>query len=115
MYLLLKELLSGEIFAAASEISRRSTLLGAVLISLPLMSILALVWLYRDTKDIDEVAALSLSILWLIAPSVVFFVVLPLALRNGVSFWGALAAACAAAAVSYAVWIWVTHRIGLDL
>ena len=115
MYLLLKALLSGAIVAAASEISRRSSLLGAVLISLPLMSILALVWLYRDTKDVEEVTALSWSILWVVAPSVVFFVVLPLALRSGVAFWPGLAAACAATALSYAVWIWVTRRIGLNL
>jgi hypothetical protein len=101
--------------AAASELARRSSLLGAVVISLPLMSILALVWLYRDTGDTAEVAALSWSILWVIAPSVVFFVVLPLALRNGAEFWLALIVACAATAASYAIWVWLARRVGLDL
>ena len=114
VYVLLKALLSGAIVAAASEVARRSSLLGAVLISLPLMSILALVWLYRDTRDTGEVASLSWSILLVIAPSVVFFVVLPLALRNDAGFWVALSVACAATAVSYAVWIWIARRIGLD-
>jgi len=115
VYVLLKALLSGAIVAAASEVARRSSLLGAVLISLPLMSILALVWLYRDTRDTDEIASLSWSILWVIAPSVVFFVVLPLVLRNGAGFWPALAVACAATALCYVFWIWIARRIGLDL
>ena len=115
MYLLLKAVLSGAIVAAASEIARRSSVLGAVLVSLPLLSILAMVWLYRDTRSADEVADLSWSILWVIVPSLVFFVALPLALRSGVAFWPALLLACTATAIAYAVWIWSARRLGFDL
>ena len=114
MYLLLKALVSGVIVAVASEVARRSSLLGAVLISLPLMSILAAVWLYRDTHDRDEVAALSWSILWVIVPSLVFFVVLPLALRR-YAFWPSLLMASAATAFAYAVWVAAARRLGFDL
>lgn len=101
--------------AAASEVARRSSLLGAVLVSLPLVSILAFVWLYRDTGDADEVASLSWSILWVIVPSVVFFVVLPLALRRGIDFWPSLALACALTGVAYALWVLAARRLGLNL
>jgi hypothetical protein len=114
VYLLLKALLSGALIAVASEVARRSSLMGAILISLPLASILALVWLYRDTRDTAAVSALSWSILWVIVPSLVFFVVLPLALRS-TGFWPALLLACAVTGVSYAVWVWAAHRIGYDL
>ena len=114
MYLLLKALLSGAVIAVASEAARRSSLLGAVLISLPVASILAIVWLYRDTRDADEVASLSWSILWVIVPSVVFFVALPLALRK-LDFWPSLLLACVATGAAYAVWVWAARRIGLDL
>jgi hypothetical protein len=115
MYLALKALLSGVIIAAASEVARRSSLLGAVLISLPLTSILAIIWLYRDTGNTGEVAALSWSILWVIVPSVVFFVVLPMALRSGIAFWASLLLACAATALSYAAWISAARHFGLNL
>ncbi|MGH3072230.1 MAG: DUF3147 family protein [Gaiellaceae bacterium] len=115
MYVLLKALLSGAIVAAASELARRSSLLGAVLISVPLVSILAIVWLYRDTGDTAEVADLSWSILWVFAPSLAFFVVLPLALRSDIAFWPALLLACVATGVLYAVWIWAARRLGFDL
>jgi uncharacterized membrane protein (GlpM family) len=113
VYLLLKALLSGAIVAAASELARRSSLLGAVLISLPLTSVLAMIWLYRDTRDPGEVADLSWAILWVVVPSLVFFVVLPLALRSGVSFWVSLLLASAVTAASYAVWVWIARRVGL--
>ncbi|MGZ8783500.1 MAG: DUF3147 family protein [Gaiellaceae bacterium] len=115
MHLLWKALVSGLLVAVASEVARRSTLLGAVLISLPLTSILALVWLYRETGDTDEVAALSWSILWVVVPSLVFFVALSLALRNGVAFWPALGIACTATAAAYGIWVFVGRRAGLNL
>lgn len=114
MYLLLKALLSGAIIAVASEVARRSSLLGAVLVSLPLTSILAIIWLYRDTRDTNEIADLSWSILWVVVPSFVFFVALPVALRS-VGFWPALLFACAATAVAYGVWVLAARRLGLDL
>jgi uncharacterized membrane protein (GlpM family) len=115
VYIVLKALLSGAIVAAASEAARRSSLLGAVLISLPLTSILAIVWLYRDTGDTREVADLSWSILWVIVPSVVFFVALPLLLRSDVNFWASLVLACVATGLAYAAWILGARRIGIDL
>ena len=114
MYLLLKAALSGIIVALASELARRSSLLGAVLISLPLTSILAIVWLYRDTRDTGEVAALSWSILWVVVPSVIFFIALPLALRT-MAFPLALLVACATTAAGYAVWLGIAKLIGLEV
>jgi len=114
VYLLLKAVLSGAIIAAASEAARRSSVLGAVLISLPLSSILAMIWLYRDTNQQDEVAALSWSILWVIPPSLVFFVVLPLTLRS-LGFWPSLLLASLVTALAYAAWVLIARRVGLDL
>lgn len=115
LYLLLKAIISGVLIAAASEVARRSSLLGAILVSLPLTSILAAIWLYRDTGDADQVAALSWSILWVIVPSLVFFVALPVGLRRGLPFAAAMLLACALTALAYVAWVWIARRIGLDL
>ena len=77
-------------------------------------SILAMIWLYRDTHDRDEIADLSWSILLVIVPSVAFFVVLPFALRS-LEFWPAMLLASAVTAVSYGVWVWGARRLGVDL
>jgi len=115
LYLVLKALVSGAIIAAASELARRSSLAAAILISLPLTSILAMVWLYRDSGDPNEIAELSWSILWVIVPSLSFFVALPLAIKGGVSFWQALLVASVVTAAAYAVWVGVASALGLDL
>ena len=99
--LLIKIFISALLIAAISEVARRSTLLGALLASLPVTSLLAFVWLYRDTGNTAKVAALSADIFWLVLPSLVLFVVLPMLLRNGWNFWLSLGLSCAATAVSY--------------
>ena len=114
MHLIIKAAVSGVLIAVASELARRSSLMGAVLISLPLTSILAMIWLYRDTRDPAQVADLSWSILWVVIPSVVFFVVLPLALKKFDFSW-ALLVACGATVGAYGIWIWAAQRLGLDL
>jgi hypothetical protein len=73
----IKVLLSAVIIVAVSEFSKRSSLIGGTMASLPLVSFLAMLWLYSDTRDAGKVAALSTSIFWLVLPSLVFFLALP--------------------------------------
>src|SRR6516165_3555459 len=79
LYLITKALISGVIIAAASEASKRSPTYGALLVSLPLISILAMIWLWRDTGDGERTAALSEGTFWLVLPT------LPMFLREMVS------------------------------
>jgi hypothetical protein len=67
---------------AISEIARRSSFAGALLASIPLVSVLAIIWLYVDTKDVAKVSALSTSVFWLVLPSLVLFVTLPVLLKK---------------------------------
>ena len=83
---LIKVLLTALLVVAIAEIAKRSTLMGAVLASLPLTSILAIVWLYTDTGDVARVAELAGSVFWLVLPSLALFMVLPAALKAGWSF-----------------------------
>jgi hypothetical protein len=114
IYLVLKTLVSAAILVAASEIAKRSTLLGGLIIALPLNSMLAFSWLYIDTRDPQRVAALSQSVMLLILPSLVFFVLMPLCLKAGLSF--GLALAIAAGATLIACWLWslLLARFGIS-
>jgi hypothetical protein len=62
LYAAIKALLSGVIVAAASEAAKRNPGIGAVILSLPLISILAFIWLWRDTSDSERIAALAQSV-----------------------------------------------------
>ena len=114
-YLLVKALLSGLIVAAASEIARRWPGTGALIVSLPLVSLLAMIWLWRDTGDSARIAALSESTFWYLLPSMPMFLVLPAMLRAGIGFWTALLLACALTVSLYLAMIWIGPRFGLRL
>ena len=111
----LKIALTIAIVIAVSEIAKRSSFWGAVLASLPLTSLLAFVWLYLDTGNGESVAKLSLSIFWLVLPSLLLFLVLPWLIRSGLSFWSSLGIACTATVAAYFVMIWVLQRFDVRL
>lgn len=96
-----KGLFSGAIIVAASEIAKKSTLYGAVLISLPLISIISIVWLYNDTKDVEQVANYAEGIMWLVIPSLLFFIILPFLLRRDWSFEAAISIGIIATILAY--------------
>ena len=93
--------LSALILVAIAEIAKRSSFWAAALASLPLTSLLAFVWLYVDTGDTQKIAALSSGIFWLVIPSLLLFVLLPILLRSGLGFWFSLLTASAATALAY--------------
>jgi hypothetical protein len=114
-YLLVKALLSGLIVAAASETARRWPGLGGLIVSLPLVSLLAMIWLWRDTGDPQRVAELSVSTFWFFIPSMPMFLALPAMLRSGFGFWPSLAIAVALTAGLYALSFALAPRLGLRL
>src|SRR5690606_7908473 len=86
----LKVGVSALVIVAVTEVSKRSTLLGAALASLPITSLMAFVWLYWDTGDAMRVANLAVAILWLVLASLIFFIALPLLIKAGWAFWPSL-------------------------
>lgn len=84
--LAIKALVSGTLIAAASEFARRSPGLGGLLVSLPLASILTMLWLWRDTGDNAKIADLALSATLYVNASLPAFILLIVLLRRGVSF-----------------------------
>lgn len=112
-YLVLKVAVSALVVVAVAEIAKRSSVFGALVASLPLTSLLAFVWLYVDTGDTAKVSNLATGIFWLVLPSLVLFVVLPLLLRSGWGFWSSLLAACGATVICYGVMVVGLRKLGL--
>ena len=115
LYLIVKAAVSGAIVALVAEIARRYPGWGGLVASLPLTSILAMVWLWRDTGEKTHVAALSGSIFWFILPSLPMFLVLPALLRSGLGFWASLGLAIAGTLALYAAMFWAAPRLGVRL
>lgn len=115
MYYVLKVVLSAVIIVLISELSKRSSLLGAVLASIPLISVLAFVWLYIDTGSVEKITKLSYSIFWLVIPSLVLFIALPLFLKLGINFYGSLFFAIVLTVIAYFIMITVLEKFGVTL
>ena len=115
LYLVIKAAVSGVIVAAVSEIARRYPGWGGLVASLPLTSLLAMLWLWRDTRDAGRVAELAGSTFWFILPSLPLFIVLPLLLRSNLGLWLSMAIVVAGTLALYALMFWAAPRLGLKL
>ena len=110
--LLGKGIFSGAVIVAASELAKKSTIFGALVISLPLASIMSMTWLYNDTKDNEQVADFAESILWLVIPSMVLFLILPFLLRRGWEFESAMGLGIVLTIMAYAAGIGIAKSFG---
>lgn len=108
LYLAIKAGLSGIIIAIVSEVARRYPGWGALIASLPLVSILGMIWLWRDTHDVTRMAAHAEATFWFVIPSLPMFLLVPYLLRSGIAFWMALLFGCGLTMLLY----WLTALIG---
>jgi len=102
------------IIMVASVLAKKSSLMGGILVSLPLVSILAMMWLWVDTKSKVKVAQLSTSVFWLVIPSLVLFVTLPMLLKK-LDFGWAMLLACGFTVVAYYLMVVVLGLFNIKL
>ena len=107
--------LSGLIVAAVALIARRSPAAGALVASLPLVSLLGVIWLWRDTGDAVRLADHAKATFWYVLPSLPMFLIVPALLRHGIGFWSALVAGCGVTILLYLALIPVAARFGVTL
>src|SRR5215203_4274323 len=112
---IIKILISAVLIVAVSEVSKRSSLIGGLFASLPLVSLLAMIWLYRDTRDTQKIAALSTSIFWLVLPSLALFLALPALLKRGINFYPALMISTAVMLACYGATVFTLGKFGIKL
>ncbi len=103
IYFLTKVFTSAILIGVISEISKRSSIWAATLASLPLVSLLSIIWIYTEKKDTAQIIDLSKDIFWLVLPSLAFFILLPILLQRGLNFWPSLMTSSLATLICYAV------------
>jgi hypothetical protein len=113
LYYVLKFTISALLIVAISEVSKRYSLTAGILASLPIVSVLAMIWLYIDTASIEKVSQLSTSIFWMVLPSLSLFIILPLLLKNKVPFYPALMISASVMVLLYYITIVVLRKLGL--
>jgi hypothetical protein len=114
-FLALKAAISGVLIAVASTLAKRYPGFGALIASLPLVSVLGMMWLWAEKPDSENMAAHAGATFWYVLPSLPMFLLIPALLRHGVGFWAALSAGCVLTVVLYAGMAWIGPRFGLPL
>jgi hypothetical protein len=114
-YLLFKATVSGLLVLIISEVARRSPGIGGLIASLPLVSVLAIIWLWRDTSDMDRIAAHAEATFWFVLPSLPMFLAFPAMLRSGIGFWVALVLSCVLTMTLYLLTIWLLPKVGINI
>lgn len=114
MYLIIKTIVTALVIVAISEIARRSSLFAGILASIPLTSVLAMTWLYFDTRNVKSVIELSNSVLLLIPPSIIFFLTFPFLLKK-IDFLISLAISILLTALTYWIYISLLTKFGIKL
>jgi hypothetical protein len=115
LYLAIKAVVSAIIIVMVSETARRNPGTGALIASLPLISVLGMIWLWRDTQDVARMAEHSAATFWYVLPSLPMFLVIPALLKRGIGFWPALVAGCVLTMALYSATVWVGPKFGLRL
>ena len=115
LYFVLKAAISGVLIALASTLAKKYPGVGALVASLPLVSVLGMIWLWKDRPDAANMAAHAGATFWYVLPSLPMFLLIPALLRHGVSFWAALAAGCVLTIMLYLAMTWAAPRFGITL
>jgi F0F1-type ATP synthase assembly protein I len=112
---LVKALVSGVIVAVVSETARRNAALGALIASLPIISVLGMIWLWQGSHDPARLAAHSSATFWYVLPSLPMFLVMPWLWRHGLGFWPGLAMGCMLTMALYIVTTALLARFGITI
>ena len=113
--LVAKALVAGIMIAAIAELGRRLPAMAAVVASLPLVSVLGMIFLWHARPDAENMAVHSQATFWYVLPSLPMFLAIPVMLRSGWNFWIALAAGCALTVALYLLMVNLGPRFGLRL
>ncbi|MCX7210219.1 MAG: DUF3147 family protein [Burkholderiales bacterium] len=103
MLYLLKTLIAAIVIVLTTELSKRSTSLAALLLALPIVSVISFIWIYCETKDKTKIAELSAETFWYVIPSLPMFLLFSWLLRHDVNFFIALLTCCALTAALFGV------------
>tara|TARA_Y100000748_G_scaffold232502_1_gene196485 strand:+ start:103 stop:453 length:351 start_codon:yes stop_codon:yes gene_type:complete len=114
-YYFIKLIITASIIVIVSEVAKKSSLLAAIIISLPLTSLLAFIWVYLESKNVDKVINLSYSTLIMVIPSLMFFLVLPIMLKFKYNFSISIFSAVIATSASYYLFIYILKKYSITV
>ena len=114
-WLITKYLVTAAVVVLVSEAAKRSDRLGGLLGALPMVTLLALIWLYVEHQPQQKIANHAWYTFWYVLPTLPMFLIFPAMLRHGVGFWPALLVGCVLTIGLYLGTFWILPRVGIDV
>jgi hypothetical protein len=105
-----KIILTAIIIVGVAQLSQKDTLLAAVLASIPLVSVLAMMWMNQDGASNEDIVNFSKDIVWLVIPSLLLFIVMPELIERGWNFYPALGGGLCATVIGYFLMIEIMEK-----
>jgi hypothetical protein len=112
---IIKIALTAVVIVVVSEISKRLPLLGSLIASLPLISVLGMIWIYQETKDNQKLISHAEGTFWYVLPSLPMFLVMPWMMKKGISFYLSLGAGILLTVILYVIMTKLLSRFGLNI
>jgi len=113
-WLITKYFLTAAVVVLVSEFAKRSDKLGGLLAALPLVTVLALIWLHVEKQPAEKIANHAWYTFWYVLPTLPMFLVFP-ALLPRLGFWPTLLACVLITMVCFGLFALLLRRFGIDL
>jgi hypothetical protein len=113
-WLVVKYLITAALVVLVSEVARRGDRAGAFIASLPLVTVLTLIWLYVEKQPTEKLANHAWYTFWYVLPTLPMFLLFPLLLPR-IGFWPTLGASAALTIASFWLLAVPLRRFGIDL
>ena len=114
MPIIIKYLLSAAMIVAILEVAKRSPRMGGLVASLPLVTVIAMVWMYYGGQKAEDINTFAWYTFWYVVPTLPMFLAFP-TLMNRWGFWPALVGGLVITAVCFVAFDWVLKRFGISL
>jgi F0F1-type ATP synthase assembly protein I len=113
-YLILKYLVTAGLVVLISEFAKRSDKLGGLIASLPLVTVLTLIWLFLEKQPMSKIANHAYYTFWFVIPTLPFFLLFPQLLAK-YHFWPAICISTLFTMLVFIVYAEVLKHFGLNL
>lgn len=114
-FLIVKYAVTALVIVVVSEVAKRSDRVGALIASLPLVTVMVMIWLHLEKQPEAKIANHAYYTFWYVLPTMPMFLLMPWMIRKGLGFWPALGAGCVLTFLCFALAALLLKRIGVDL
>ncbi|WP_440998518.1 DUF3147 family protein [Fodinibius sp. SL11] len=114
-FLILKYAVTAFIIVLVSEVAKRTDRLGALLASLPFVTIMVMIWLYIEGQGDEKISNHAFYTFWYVIPTLPMFLAMPVLLKNGINFWWSLGACAGITNVCFVITAFIAENFGVTL